>query len=178
MAHPDLGRFIRNDFDNIYSGANVWRWHIEGQHQLLHHVAGGDTSSPSLWQRVLVYIRNAPPDHSPLPPGDVDFIMGGQILATPTDWARVETHDGTWTYYFGGQAENYDRGWQWDRGMRVRKDHYENGVAITISYDDVLRADGDYNDYIIEANVLWIGGAQAGSAPTGIHREHGAHYGV
>lgn len=152
MAHPDLGRFVRTESDNIHAGINIWSWTINGKHQLLHRVAGGDAG---LWQRVLVYMRNAPAGQDPLPPGDIDFIMGGEIWPTPTDWSRVQTHDGTWTYYFAGQSHR-DGGWRWDRGLRVRRDYHQNGVALTISYDDAGSGDGDYNDYIIEANVLWV----------------------
>src|SRR5262249_22463930 len=151
-ANPDLGQFVRNDFDTIYAGTNVWRWQIDGKHQLIHRVVGGDAG---LWQRCLVYVRNAPPDQKPLPPGDVDFILGGEIWPTPTDWARVQVHDGTWTYYFGGQCHQ-DGNWHWDRGVRVRRDYYANGVAMTFSFDDSGSDDGDYNDFIIEADILWV----------------------
>jgi len=50
MAHPDLGRLIRNDFDTIYDGASVWRWRIDGKHQMLSRVVGGEAG---LWQRVI-----------------------------------------------------------------------------------------------------------------------------
>jgi hypothetical protein len=151
MAHPELGKFVRNEFDQILDGVNIYRWKIDGKHQLLSRVVGGDAA---LWQRVLGYERNAPPDTSPLPPGNVNYIYGGEIWPTPTDWARSETHNGTWTYYFGGQCHK-DKQWRWDKGVRVRRDYYTNGVALTMSFNDI-GGDADYNDYIIEADILWI----------------------
>jgi len=158
MAHPDLGRFVRNESDNIYAGVNVFRIWIHGHHRIIHRVSGGDAA---LWQRCLVYMRNAPPDQNPLPPGNADFILGGQIWPTPTDWSKVEAHEGTWTYYWAGQSHK-DNAWRWDRGVRVRKEIYANGMEWRLAFDDCGSSDGDYNDFTIEVDAAWAWRADDG----------------
>jgi hypothetical protein len=150
--YPGLGRFVRNEFDNILAGVNVYRIWLEGHHQVHYRVAGGESG---LWQRCVVYVRNAPPANTPLPAGNIDLILGGEFWATPTGWSAFEPHSGTYTYYWGG-AYHKDGGWHWDSGVRERKDVYANGIVWTLNYDDT-GDHPDYNDYTIEVACVWGG---------------------
>jgi hypothetical protein len=150
LLDPGLGNFRTTFRDEKIPHKNIEVVHTTENHQVFYRVAGG---SGGLWQRCLAWIRKEKP-RGQVPGENPDAGMGGEIWPSPTDWSAFPEQTGpdTTYYWFGHYHKN--RRWHPDKGIRVKGDRYENGLLVTLFFDDTGE-DWDFDDFIIEVAMVF-----------------------
>ncbi len=151
-SDPPLGqRTSAPTVEQTLPGINVPMFWTQQSHQVFVRVTGGNLGAPNYFQRVVVYrYLGAPP--GPATPGSFIDQLGGS-WPSPTPWHAYDPVGGVASYYFGGQYHQ-DDAWRWDAGVHLLQEQYTNGIMFTYDFDDGHR--GWYNDYHIQAALIWV----------------------
>lgn len=154
---PDLGCFLEHRHDLQSYDFYVWGepspWTLEGiiRHQTYARVICGEAGA---YERAQVVMLDGSSTISDALGSALDFVLGGDFRAQPSEWIKFPTQSENKMYWFvGAHRDPASVSWEPDAVVGHAFDIYENGTLSTVHFDNT-RADGEMDDYILEVAVV------------------------